>query len=167
MTSSNDLTRLDGATLGAMIAAKDVSSVEVTRACLDRIADTEAEYKAFLHVAEDAALAAAARVDDAVAVRLAPVGGRLRLRASRVAGIRALSRRYARRVGTPERAATKGQAAETTSSGPRSAAASSSRTRAASPVRRISASSGRTSSRAAACTSAGPTSSIRDRYVCQ
>ncbi len=66
MTSSNDLTRLDGATLGTMIAAKDVSSVEVTRACLDRIADTDAEYKAFLHVAEDAALAAAAAVDAAV-----------------------------------------------------------------------------------------------------
>ena len=41
--------------------------IEVTRACLDRIADTDGEYKAFLHVAEDAALAAAAAVDAAVA----------------------------------------------------------------------------------------------------
>ncbi|HKV18530.1 MAG TPA: Asp-tRNA(Asn)/Glu-tRNA(Gln) amidotransferase subunit GatA [Mycobacterium sp.] len=64
--TSTELTRLDGARLGAKIAAKEVSSVEVTRACLDRIADTDSEYKAFLHVAEEAALAAAARVDAAV-----------------------------------------------------------------------------------------------------
>ncbi len=64
---STDLIRLDAATLGAKIAAKEVSSVEVTRACLDRIAETDGHYQAFLHVAEEQALAAAARVDAAVA----------------------------------------------------------------------------------------------------
>ena len=34
---STDLIRLDAATLGAKIAAKEVSSTEVTRACLDQI----------------------------------------------------------------------------------------------------------------------------------
>ncbi len=65
--STSDLTRLDGATLGAKIAAKEVSSTEVTRACLDRIAETDGQYMAFLHVAEEKALGAAARVDEAVA----------------------------------------------------------------------------------------------------
>ena len=64
---SSDLIRLDAATLGAKIAAKEVSAVEVTRACLDQIAATDDKYHAFLHVAENGALAAAARVDEAVA----------------------------------------------------------------------------------------------------
>ena len=64
---SNDLIRLDAATLGAKIAAKELSSAEVTRACLDRIAETDGQYHAFLHVAEEQALAAAGRVDAAVA----------------------------------------------------------------------------------------------------
>ncbi len=63
----SDLTRLDAATLGARIAAKEVTSVEVTQACLDRIAETDGQYRAFLHVADAEALAAAARVDAAVA----------------------------------------------------------------------------------------------------
>ena len=67
MSTNDDVTRLDGATLGARIAAKDLSSVEVTRACLDRIAETDDKYRAFLHVAEEQALAAAADVDAAVA----------------------------------------------------------------------------------------------------
>ena len=61
------LTRLDAATLSAMIAAKDVSSTEVTQACLDQIAATDGEYHAFLHVAADRALAAAAAVDATIA----------------------------------------------------------------------------------------------------
>ena len=64
---TSDVTRLDAATLGAKIAAKEVSSAEVTRACLDRIAETDGHYQAFLHVAEEQALTAAARVDAAVA----------------------------------------------------------------------------------------------------
>ncbi|HEY5149612.1 MAG TPA: Asp-tRNA(Asn)/Glu-tRNA(Gln) amidotransferase GatCAB subunit A, partial [Mycobacterium sp.] len=54
----SDVIRLDAATLGAMIAAKELSSVEVTQACLDQIAATDERYHAFLHVAADEALAA-------------------------------------------------------------------------------------------------------------
>ena len=64
---TSDVIRLDAATLGAKIAAKEVSSAEVTRACLDQIAETDGHYQAFLHVAEEPAMAAAARVDAAVA----------------------------------------------------------------------------------------------------
>ncbi len=64
---SSDLIRLDAATLGEKIAAKEVSSTEATRACLDQIAATDDNYHAFLHVAENEALAAAAVVDAAVA----------------------------------------------------------------------------------------------------
>ena len=67
MSSDKDLIRLDAATLSAKIATKELSSAEVTRACLDRIAETDGKYQAFLHVAEEQALAAAARVDAAVA----------------------------------------------------------------------------------------------------
>ncbi len=63
---SSDLIRLDAAALGAKIAAKELSSAEVTRACLDRIAETDDRYRAFLHVAEEQALAAADQVDAAV-----------------------------------------------------------------------------------------------------
>lgn len=67
MTSMSELTRRDAATLGAQIAAKEVSSTEVTRAHLDQIAETDDRFNAFLHVAADSALAAAARIDAAVA----------------------------------------------------------------------------------------------------
>ena len=50
---TDQLIRLDAATLGAKIAAKELSSAEVTRACLDRIAETDGQYHAFLHVAEE------------------------------------------------------------------------------------------------------------------
>jgi aspartyl-tRNA(Asn)/glutamyl-tRNA(Gln) amidotransferase subunit A len=65
--AGGDLIRLDAATLGAKIAAKEVSSAELTKACLDQIADTDERYHAFLHVAEEQALASAAAVDAAVA----------------------------------------------------------------------------------------------------
>ena len=68
----SDLTRLDAATLGAKIAAKEVSSTEVTQACLDQIAATDGAYNAFLHVAGDQALAAAAAVDAALAAGESP-----------------------------------------------------------------------------------------------
>lgn len=64
---NTDLTRLDAATLGRKIATKEVSSTEVTKACLDQIETSDDRYHAFLHVAEDRALEAAARVDAAVA----------------------------------------------------------------------------------------------------
>ncbi|OBH67976.1 aspartyl/glutamyl-tRNA amidotransferase subunit A [Mycobacterium mantenii] len=62
----NEIIRSDAATLAARIAAKEVSSVEVTQACLDQIAATDDRYHAFLHVAADDALAAAAAVDKQV-----------------------------------------------------------------------------------------------------
>ena len=64
---SSDLVRLSAAELGAKIAAKEVSSTEVDPACLDQIAETDDQYHAFLHVAEEQALAEAARIDAAVA----------------------------------------------------------------------------------------------------
>ncbi|GFG49896.1 Asp-tRNA(Asn)/Glu-tRNA(Gln) amidotransferase GatCAB subunit A [Mycolicibacterium agri] len=67
MTGNDDITRMDAATLAAKIAGRELSSTEVTQACLDRIAETDGQYQAFLHVAEEQALAAAAAVDAAVA----------------------------------------------------------------------------------------------------
>ncbi len=64
---STDTTRLDAATLASKIHAGELSSVEVTQAHLDRIAEVDGEYNAFLHVASEQALAAAAEVDRAVA----------------------------------------------------------------------------------------------------
>ncbi|VEG53445.1 aspartyl/glutamyl-tRNA amidotransferase subunit A [Mycolicibacterium aurum] len=63
----NELITFDAATLGAKIAAKELSSTEVTQAHLDQIAATDGEYHAFLHVAADRALAAAADADKAIA----------------------------------------------------------------------------------------------------
>ncbi|MGV0791798.1 Asp-tRNA(Asn)/Glu-tRNA(Gln) amidotransferase subunit GatA [Mycolicibacterium sp. XJ1819] len=63
----SDLIRFDAATLAEKIAAREVSSAEVTRAFLDQIAATDDRYHAFLHVAEHRAVAAAATVDAAVA----------------------------------------------------------------------------------------------------
>ncbi|HEX5252766.1 MAG TPA: Asp-tRNA(Asn)/Glu-tRNA(Gln) amidotransferase subunit GatA [Mycobacterium sp.] len=62
----NEIIRSDAATLAARIATKEVSSVEVTQACLDQIQATDDRYHAFLHVAADEALAAAAAVDKQV-----------------------------------------------------------------------------------------------------
>jgi aspartyl-tRNA(Asn)/glutamyl-tRNA(Gln) amidotransferase subunit A len=61
---SAELIRLTAAELAAAIAAGDVSAVEVTRAHLDRIEAVDERVRAFLHVAPDAALAAAAGVDE-------------------------------------------------------------------------------------------------------
>ena len=63
----SELIRLDADTLATKIAAKEVSSTEVTQAFLDQIAATDGDYHAFLHVGADEALAAAAAVDKAVA----------------------------------------------------------------------------------------------------
>ena len=70
---SSELTRLSAADLASRIHAGEVSSVEVTRAHLDRIGEVDGEYHAFLHVAGEQALAAAADVDRAVAAGDAPV----------------------------------------------------------------------------------------------
>jgi aspartyl-tRNA(Asn)/glutamyl-tRNA(Gln) amidotransferase subunit A len=67
-TGGEELTRLDAAELARRIQAREVSSVEVTRAHLARIEAVEATgLNAFLHVAAEQALAAAAVVDDEIA----------------------------------------------------------------------------------------------------
>ncbi|HEX2131765.1 MAG TPA: Asp-tRNA(Asn)/Glu-tRNA(Gln) amidotransferase subunit GatA [Actinophytocola sp.] len=63
----SELTRMTAAELAAKIHTGEVSSVEVTRAHLDRIAAIDETVHAFLHVDTEGALAAAQRVDDDVA----------------------------------------------------------------------------------------------------
>ncbi|MCD5346924.1 Asp-tRNA(Asn)/Glu-tRNA(Gln) amidotransferase subunit GatA [Agromyces sp. H3Y2-19a] len=65
MSHADDLIRLNAADLAGRLAAGDVSSVEATRAHLDRIAAVDGAVHAFLHVDADRALAAAAEVDRA------------------------------------------------------------------------------------------------------
>lgn len=59
-----DLVRQDAATLAAAMQAGEVTSQEVTRACLDRIDAVDGEVHAFLHVDRDAALESARNVDE-------------------------------------------------------------------------------------------------------
>ncbi|GAA1741254.1 Asp-tRNA(Asn)/Glu-tRNA(Gln) amidotransferase subunit GatA [Isoptericola hypogeus] len=58
-----DLTRLSAAQLCETLASGEASSVEATRAHLDRIAAVDGDVHAFLHVNTDDALATAAEVD--------------------------------------------------------------------------------------------------------
>ena len=59
----SELIQLSAAELSAKLVAREVSSVEVTQAHLDRIAAVDGDVHAFLHVNADA-VAAAARVDE-------------------------------------------------------------------------------------------------------
>ena len=59
----NDLVRQEASVLAAAIASGEVSSEEVTRAHLDRIAAVDERVHAFLHVLGDDAIAAARAVD--------------------------------------------------------------------------------------------------------
>ncbi|WP_150306751.1 Asp-tRNA(Asn)/Glu-tRNA(Gln) amidotransferase subunit GatA [Planctomonas psychrotolerans] len=61
--TSTDLIRLTAAELADSLAAGDVSSVDATRAHLDRIDGVDGDIHAFLHVARDAALARAGEID--------------------------------------------------------------------------------------------------------
>jgi aspartyl-tRNA(Asn)/glutamyl-tRNA(Gln) amidotransferase subunit A len=61
--SDTDVIRLPAAELGARIAARELSAVEVARAHPDRIAAVDERVHAFLHVDTDGALAQARRVD--------------------------------------------------------------------------------------------------------
>ncbi|MFC7878964.1 Asp-tRNA(Asn)/Glu-tRNA(Gln) amidotransferase subunit GatA [Isoptericola sp. NPDC057391] len=72
-----DLTRLSAAELAETLARKEASSVEATRAHLDRIAAVDGDVHAFLHVSEDDALATAADVDArrAAGEQLHPLAG--------------------------------------------------------------------------------------------
>ncbi|WP_280299890.1 Asp-tRNA(Asn)/Glu-tRNA(Gln) amidotransferase subunit GatA [Nocardia neocaledoniensis] len=67
-----ELTQLSAAELAAKIHGGEVSSTEVTQAHLDRIAAVDGALNAFLHVAGDEALAAAAVVDSALAAGETP-----------------------------------------------------------------------------------------------
>ena len=60
-----DYTRMTAAELAAALASGDTTSVEVTQAHLDRIADVDGDIHAFLQVDAEGALAAARAVDDA------------------------------------------------------------------------------------------------------
>ena len=73
----SDPTRMTAADLGRAIGAGDLSAVDVTRAHLDRIAAVDERVHAFLHVDNEGALAAAARVDAARAAGepLGPLAG--------------------------------------------------------------------------------------------
>ena len=65
MTSSDgDLTRFSAAALADLLDAGDVSSVELTQAHLDRIAEVDPAVHAFLHVDADGALAQAGDADE-------------------------------------------------------------------------------------------------------
>ncbi|MCA2206631.1 MULTISPECIES: Asp-tRNA(Asn)/Glu-tRNA(Gln) amidotransferase subunit GatA [Nocardia] len=63
----SELTTLSAAELASKIHGGEVSSTEVTQAHLDRIGKVDGELNAFLHVASEQALAAAAVVDAAIA----------------------------------------------------------------------------------------------------
>jgi aspartyl-tRNA(Asn)/glutamyl-tRNA(Gln) amidotransferase subunit A len=67
-----DLTRLTAAELAEKIRSREVSSVEVTNAHLDRIAAVDAAVHAFLHVDTEGALAAAKAVDEDMAAGREP-----------------------------------------------------------------------------------------------
>ncbi|EEI17861.1 amidase family protein, partial [Corynebacterium lipophiloflavum] len=69
---SEGLIALPAHELAAKIQSGEVTSREVTQAFLDRIAETDAELGAFLHVSADAALAVADAVDAQVAAGQAP-----------------------------------------------------------------------------------------------
>jgi aspartyl-tRNA(Asn)/glutamyl-tRNA(Gln) amidotransferase subunit A len=64
----SELIRLSAADLADKIHKREVSAVEVTQAHLDRIAEVDGAVHAFLHVNTEGALAAAARVDEQIAV---------------------------------------------------------------------------------------------------
>ncbi len=68
-----DLTRLTAAELAEKIHSREVSSEEVTRAHLDRVAAVDGDVHAFLHVDADGALAAARAVDTTLDGGGAPV----------------------------------------------------------------------------------------------
>ena len=69
---SSDLTRLTAAELAEKIQKKEVSSVEVTQAHLDRIAAVDKTVNAFLYVDTERALSAARAVDEDVAAGREP-----------------------------------------------------------------------------------------------
>jgi len=65
------------AEMAKALAAKEISSVDLTKAHLDRIAEVDSQVKAFLHVDADGALAQAKAVDEKIASgqTLSPLAG--------------------------------------------------------------------------------------------
>lgn len=61
------LIRKTAAELGALVASREVTAVEVTQAHLDRIAEVDGRVNAFLHVDAESALAQARSVDERIA----------------------------------------------------------------------------------------------------
>ncbi|AKK05646.1 aspartyl/glutamyl-tRNA(Asn/Gln) amidotransferase subunit A [Corynebacterium mustelae] len=75
---SSELTSMTAAELAAKIHSRELSSVEVTQAHLDRIGEIDGDIHAFLHVGTEEALAAAADVDkklDAGEAPASPLAG--------------------------------------------------------------------------------------------
>ena len=72
-----DLIRQDAATLSAALASGEVTSQEITQACLDRISQVDDEVHAFLYVDTDAAMATARDIDArrAAGQELGPLAG--------------------------------------------------------------------------------------------
>ncbi len=72
-----DLIRQDASTLSAALAAGEVTSQEVTQACLDRISQVDNDVHAFLYVDSDAAMATARDIDQrrAAGEELGPLAG--------------------------------------------------------------------------------------------
>ncbi|MCS4489795.1 MULTISPECIES: Asp-tRNA(Asn)/Glu-tRNA(Gln) amidotransferase subunit GatA [unclassified Corynebacterium] len=64
--SAPELVKLSAAELAEKIHSREVSSVEVTQAHLDRIADIDDDIHAFLHIGAQQALEAAEKVDEAL-----------------------------------------------------------------------------------------------------
>ncbi len=70
--AAGEITGLSAADLARKIAGRELSSVEVTTAHLDRIAEIDDQLGAFLHVSGAEALVAAKAADDAIAAGEAP-----------------------------------------------------------------------------------------------
>ncbi|MEN3534470.1 Asp-tRNA(Asn)/Glu-tRNA(Gln) amidotransferase subunit GatA [Microbispora sp. ZYX-F-249] len=71
------LIRKTAAELGALVASREVTAVEVAQAHLDRIAEVDGRVNAFLHVDAESALAQARTVDERIAAgeTLGPLAG--------------------------------------------------------------------------------------------
>ena len=66
-TPSNELLSMSASALSEKLQAREVSSVEITQAYLDRIAEVDGDIHAYLHVGNDTALAAARAADKRIA----------------------------------------------------------------------------------------------------
>jgi Asp-tRNA(Asn)/Glu-tRNA(Gln) amidotransferase A subunit family amidase len=63
MTTSTPLNQLEAWQAVALLARRDITAVDLVRACLDRIAERDSQVRAFVHLDADAALAHARSLD--------------------------------------------------------------------------------------------------------